>query len=480
MTTTITITSERTGNGLSLLANKVASRTFDISSGMVYASIRDQIVRAQLLIRDLRRCDPSAQRILIVGAGVAGISAAMYAESLGMQAVVVESNPIPLHLQNNVRKRMLGPFMYEWPSIVSNSQSYPPTQNKLGEVIDFTPTWNSTTPISAHDLANDIVVWCASLSVVRPYRMFHYGCAAADTKQYVREFVGAHSQLGAAGAKVKSPPIRLPDNTDFEPDYVVLAVGMGVERTHLIEGTESDPTSVRGVPFWQDDDLRNTPNMDWQVGVFGGGDGALQDVLRLITKFDHPLQLIEELNSGKDRITTQLNGIMGQLEALEQQSRLYATWSSGSIYDLIDLECERICATLASDAKVVQKVLAQIRDGEGTTTLVHRGTHFGKAYLLNRFCVHLLEKCLPPARIAGKVEYLRITNTQADRASTEPSGLHVVVLENGGIMRLDKIVVRFGPSQSELQERQLVKLHPETQADRTSMAAIPLPFTVAG
>lgn len=474
-----TITPDRTGNGLSLLANKCAARTFDISSGMVYVSMRDQIVRAQLLIRDLRKCDPSAQRILIVGAGIAGISAAACAESLGMRAVVVESKPIPLHLQNNVRTRMVGPFMYEWPSILSNSQSYPPTLNNLGEVIDFTPTWNSTTPISAHDLAKDIEVWCASLSVGRPNRMFHFDCAAADTKQYVREFVAAHSRLDPAGAKAKSPPIKLPDNTDFEPDYVALAVGTGTERIHLIEGTENDPTSVRGIPFWQDDDLRNTRNMDWQVCVFGGGDGALQDVLRLVTKFDHPLQLIEELNSGKDKITKQLSGVMRQLEALEQQSRLYATWSSGSIYDLIDYECGRICATLASDPKVVKKVLAQVRDGEGTTTIVHRGIHFGKAYLLNRFCVHLIEKCFPSVRMAGKVGYLRIQNSQADRAGTESSGLHVVELDNGVILRLDKVVVRFGPSQSELQERQLVKLHPGTQADRTSMASIPLPFTVA-
>lgn len=476
---TTTITSSRTGNGLSLLANKCAARTFDISSGMVYASMRDQIVRAQLLIRDLRKCDPSARRILIVGAGIAGISAAACAESLGIEARVVESNSIPIHLQNNVRKRMVGPFMYEWPSILSNSQSYPPTQNKLGEVIDFTPTWNSTMPISAHDLANDIVSWCTSLSTPLPYRMFHYGCVAAETKQYVRDFVAAHSLLRAAGANVKSPLITLSDKTNFEPDYVILAVGMGTERTHLIEGTENDPASVRGVPFWQDDDLRNTPNMDWQVGVFGGGDGALQDVLRLITNFDHPLQFIDALNSGKDNITKQLNKIMGQLEALEQQSRLYATWSSGSIYDLIDLECERICKTISSDNKVVQKVLAQIRNGEGTTTLVHRGTHFGKAYLLNRFCLHLIEKCLPPIRITGKVGYLRIQNAQADRARTELSGVHVVELDNGKIIRLDKVVVRFGPKQSELQERQLVKLHPETQADRTSMASIPLPFTVA-
>lgn len=476
---TVSLTSNRTGNGLSLLANKCAARTFDISSGMVYASMRDQIVRAQLLIRDLNKCDPSARKILIVGAGVAGISAATCAESLGLQAIVVESKPGPLHLQENVHKRMVGPFMYEWPSVLSKSQSYPPALNCLGAAIESTPTWSSKAPMSAHDFANEMLTWCASVSSGLSYRMFHYDCVADDTKQYVREFAAAHSKLGEAGAKIKSPPIKLPDNTTFEPDYVVLAVGMGTECVHLIAGTENDPTSVKGVPFWQDDDLRNSPNMDWHVGVFGGGDGALQDILRLITKFDHPLQLIQELNSGADNIAEQLNGVMPELEALEQQSRLYATWSSGSIYDLIDVECERICSLLARESKVKQKVLDQLRDGVGTATLVHRGGNFGKAYLLNRFCVHLIEKCLPPTGMLGKVAYTRIPNTQADRANTNRLGMHEVELSNGSILRLHKVVVRFGSSQTELQERQLVKLHRETEADRISMAAIPLPFTVA-
>ena len=474
-----TPSSERTGNGLALLANKCASRTFDISSGMVYASMRDQIVRAQLLIRDLKRCDPSCDRVLIVGAGVAGIVAAVCARSLGLETLVVESNSTAFQLQTGVHRRMVGPFMYEWPSILSTAQSYPPVANLLGQAIDVTPTWDAAHPISAHDFAERLFAWYISLSLIHPPLQVIYNCDRKKIRDYVQEFVNVHSRLTSAGSKSNSPATPFPENPSFKPDYVILAVGTGTERVHLIDGTEDDAKSVKGEPFWKDDDLRNEPKMEWNVGVFGGGDGALQDVLRLITKFDHPLLFIEQLKKGKGNIAKQINDLMPALETLEQQSRLYATWSAGSIYDLIDAECERICTTLAARPGVIVKVCEQIREGDGTVRLVHRGDHFGKAYLLNRFCLHLIEKCLPPGRLPGKITYQRLQNMSASTAFTDSAGVHIVELSNGEMLRLDKVVVRFGPSQDELRQRQLVKLHPDTQADRTSMASIPLPFTVA-
>jgi len=474
-----TPTSTRTGNGLALLANKCASRTFDISSGMVYASMRDQIVRAQLLIRDLKRCDPSCERILIVGAGVAGIVAAVTARSLGVETLVVESNSGPLDLQTNVHSRMVGPFMYEWPSVLSNDQSFPSTVGVLGNVLDLTPTWTATAPISAHDFVQQFVTWYSRIPLLHANHQVIYNCDKVTVKNYVQEFVRAHSQLTSAGARSRSPTTPFTENSIFQPDYVILAVGMGTERVHLIDGTEGNTKGVKGEPFWKDDDLRTRPKMDWDVGVFGGGDGALQDALRLITKFDHPLLFIEQLRDGEDNIARQLNSVTPELEALEQQSRLYATWSSGPVYDLIDTECERICTELAAQHEVVSKVRAQIRDGDGSVKLVHLGAYFGKAYLLNRFCLHLIEQCLPGKRTPGKVAYKRLKNSRALKASTNASGVHIVKLLSGAKLKLNKIVVRFGPSQAELSDRQLVKLHPDTQADRTSMASIPLPFTVS-
>ena len=107
-------------DSLSLLSLKVASNVFDLSSGLHHISIRDQMVRAQLAVRDLKRGDPELDSLLIVGAGVAGIAAALEAEARGVRSVVVvEAAAQPFSLLRGVTERYIGPFMYEWPSSFS-------------------------------------------------------------------------------------------------------------------------------------------------------------------------------------------------------------------------------------------------------------------------------------------------------------------------------------------------------------------------
>ena len=469
----------RIGNGLSLFANKCAANTFDISSGMVYASMRDQIVRAQLLITDLHRSDKGCKRILIVGAGIAGVTAAACAAQLGLEVVVIEAESQPFALQRGVKNRMVGPFMYEWPSLMSESQHYPPTNASLANGLTGTPKWSASQPISADNLVHQLMPWYHGLVKLSSKPRFFYGQPSAATRQYVKNFVNACSKLVVAGARKIAPAIALPDNTQFSPDYVILAVGMGTERVHLIDGTENDVDCVRGVAFWGNDDFRKYRNMDWEVGVFGGGDGALQDVLRLITRFDHPLQFINALRAKPGAVGKNIDAILPELDTVEQQSRLLHTWSA-EIYELIDIKCQGIAGRLATDLAVISKVLTLLRPGSGTVFHVHRGQHFTKAYLLNRFCVHLIEICLAHRSPAGFVGYKRIKDTSTELGASSPStGKPVVHLSNGDTLVLDRVAVRFGPNKEELEKRQIIKLSAETKADRTSLASIPLPYLVA-
>lgn len=468
----------RTGNGLSLLANKCAANTFDISSGMVYASMRDQIVRAQLLITDLHSSDNGC-KILIVGAGIAGVTAAACAAQLGLEVVVLESESQPFALQRGVKQRMVGPFMYEWPSLMAKFQDYPPANASLAKGLPDTPKWTASDPISADDLVNQLMPWYDRLEKLSPQLRFNYGQSAATTKQYVEKFVNACAEIVDPGARRIAPPLALPDSTEFTPDYIILAVGMGTERVHLIDGTENDVDCIKGVAFWGNDDFRKTPDMNWRVGVFGGGDGALQDVLRLLTRFDHPLLFITALRKKPGAIGAKLDAILPELDTVEQQSRLLHTWSA-DIYELIDLKCEGIAGRLAKDPAVISRVLTLLRPGCGTVFHVHRGQHFTKAYLLNRFCVHLIERCLAHSSPVGFVGYKRIKDSTAEfGASSLPAGGSIVNLSNGDFIKLDRVSVRFGPNKDELEKRHIIKLSAEARADRTSLAGIPLPYLVA-
>ncbi len=478
----------RTGNGLALLANKCAARTFDISSGMVYASIRDQIVRAQLLIRDLKASDSQCKRLLIVGAGVAGVSAATYASLLDIECVVLETELSPFHLQSTVNTRFISPFMYEWPSVVSAFHNYPEIEAGLCHALDSTPSWKADAPISASALARQLQEWLLHHNSVGSVPRYVFGMNADAARAYVKQFVTQVSKLHLASATTEASPLSLPNSytgldgnkvvtngASFLPDYIILAVGMGRERVFLIDDT---PDGIRGLPFWRDDDLRDSHSMNIPIGVFGGGDGALQDVLRLTTVHDHPLDFINALEQGGDSIREEINTIRSQLESLEQQSRLLACWSSGAVYDLIDSRCEALCNGLVKMPKVSEKVLLQIRSGKGAVHHVFKENRFGKAYLLNRFCVHLIYACLQQGSQAGKVAYTRLANTEV-KSAIEIDGRFDVSLSNGQTLKIERVVVRYGASQEDLKKRQLVTLSEATMTDRMSMAAIPLPYVVA-
>jgi hypothetical protein len=271
---------------------------------------------------------------------------------------------------------------------------------------------------------------------------------------------------------------------DFFPDYILLAVGMGQERVHLVDGGE---LGMRGLPFWHDDDLRSStvPIQDFQVAVFGAGDGAIQDVLRTVTKHDHPLSLIQALESGSNSIRSQLDAVKPKLASLEQQSRLYATWSAGPVYDLIDQQCESLCVQLATDPTVRLKLQSELRPGAGAVHHVYRERHLTRAYLLNRFCIHLIHACRDASLTApGHMRYVRHVQTKVMSAypavtPAMPGEGGVIVLSDGQTLNVDRLVVRFGPDREWLGTHQLVRLTEQAQADRVSMSAIPLPYVVS-
>ena len=482
--------SERIGNGLAALANKCAARTFDISSGMVYASMRDQIARAQLLVRDMKEVDPLCARLLIVGAGLAGASAAVHAQALGMEVVVLESQGDAFGLQANVSSRIVGPFMYEWPGLEVQSQSYPVVRPTLGAPHASTASWLSPSPLKASDLAVELRAWLNGEMAKRNPPKFYFNVKASETRKYVNDFVAAAASNGA----FVPPPLTLPPAVSganksvsirrrktFLPDYVILAVGMGEERVHLVDG---DPAGMRGLPFWCDDDLRSGGIADMNVAVFGAGDGALQDVLRALTKHDHPLDLIEALEGGSDHIKSMIDQVKPQLASLEHQSRLFATWSKGSVYELVDRECERICHKLASDPIVKAGVLSELRPGSGIVYHVYRERYLTRAYLLNRFCVHLIHACVPPS---GRLQHMRYVRQKDTSVASASPVADPVVAGAGGLIKLSRtstievqrLVVRFGPDKDWLATNKMVALSAELQTDRISMSAIPLPYVVS-
>lgn len=281
------------------------------------------MVRAQLAVRDLKKAHSELHSLLIVGAGVAGIAAALEASKQGVKhVVVVEAQTEPFILLKNASARYVGPYMYEWPSSFSRNQSYPKHGNTpWGNISMDQLQWSARNPIASKLLAKRLkenllskMKGIAASGSIAPTI-----CTKVDpwrVKNFVREFAKREAARAISRLQGRVPPQALsfgywnelvwPLGTQAKatliPQYVLLAVGMGKENTLLVvddaNGKPYTGENHTGPDFWGNDNLLNIKTVNQRISVFGGGDGALQDVLRTLTRCNHPLQFIAYLEEG--------------------------------------------------------------------------------------------------------------------------------------------------------------------------------------
>ncbi|QJW85264.1 FAD-dependent oxidoreductase [Ramlibacter terrae] len=102
----------------SIALHRVAGSQFRYElSGLRTGSIRDQILRAQQLVVALRKAGKISEssRLLVLGGGAAGVSAALTACKQGVHTVIVERRPTPFHTQLNATSRIADPVEFDWP-----------------------------------------------------------------------------------------------------------------------------------------------------------------------------------------------------------------------------------------------------------------------------------------------------------------------------------------------------------------------------
>ncbi|KQW87184.1 hypothetical protein ASC94_27640 [Massilia sp. Root418] len=508
---------------LSLLALKVAPNVFDLSSGQQHVSIRDQIIRAQMLVRDLCEADPRHLQILVVGAGIAGVTAALEASAQGQTVVVADTEKEAFSLQRGAPQRFVGPFMYEWPSSFFDDQSYPPRNSSdWGPASPITPAWSSKKPLSGTALAAQLVSWLdgvkgnpALVSALYPLwkaPQWWMEATAASVAAAVKRFAaqtGAATQRridGVGGGHVEPCEIHLRragsiDTRHFMPDYILLGAGLGEENVALPQLLIAAPGSkpVEGPRFWGADNLLDAGTPDRNIGIFGGGDGALQDALRALTGLGHPLEMIWKMEKDAE-VSRLLLKARERLLAMEQQSRLIATWTAGQgAYAGLDRACRALAVSLCRKPAMRRALLACLRKGSGVVSQFVRESHFGKTYLLNRFLMHLLIACRARAGRAewrGRMDYECHFGAEAAHSLAPLSGYRfrtdlkplAALYENatcgadipsaGRSYDFHEVAVRFGITRGTTPGSQMVTLSGKGLTTRTSLARIPVPFVL--
>ena len=288
-------------DSLSLLTLKCAPNIFDVSSRMGNVSIRDQIVRSTQLVRDLKNADPKCDEILIVGAGFAGVAAALQAAESSVKAYVLDINSAPFSQQAKCHSRYVGPFMYEWPASYCGDQHYPPrgwpSDQKGWDKASLQLGWISSMPMEASQLASDckewlsnkISGWSSGPHLHLPKPTFLTDVSAEKISEYVYQFKEGRAQSKSI-VGVDWPLLGVEVDCKVEPKYIIFAAGMGDEYVKI-------PPSVAGKPFWCEDSLRAPTSANSEIGVFGGGDGALQDFLRATTESPRVLRRLLNLRN---------------------------------------------------------------------------------------------------------------------------------------------------------------------------------------
>ncbi|WP_282295738.1 FAD-dependent oxidoreductase [Stenotrophomonas sp. PS02289] len=499
-------------NSLALLALKCAPNVFDLSSDMSHASIRDQIVRARLLARDLVGLPQPPKSVLVVGAGFAGISAALACAKAGIRVSVVDVNPRPFQLQTGVSDRWVGPFLYEWPSHRAHDQTYPPlaTPSWIDDSI-LSEIWTQFAPgpdpIQADILAGHArdVLKNYLTSSPKPAGVLNiYVNPTISTEASFRSAV--HSFVGEFAAD-RQRTLTLPRCRDWpeanavapsiDVNAVILGGGLGAERIALdpLPHPSASEPLVAGTPFWQNDGWLSAPASD-RVGIFGAGDGALQDVLRALTGHRHPLETLRDI-----RMDPHVDQALGEAElellGIEQEGRLSATWTQvnqdskaqyhrGLVDDRTDRRCASVAQGLARNPGVRDAVQQVLQSGTGEVYHIFREVRFTKAYMLNRFVLHLIEACQDVyGPFPGKVRYVRSSGVRAMLGRNHGSGhrpaqFEVHVLDETGAtlkdLWLDRVAVRFGPDPKGMPGHQMLGLSNAEIAERTSLGQVPYPF----
>jgi hypothetical protein len=496
---------DREMDSLSLLAHKVAPNVFDLSSGQSNVSIRDQMVRAQQLMTDLKSIGDEKRSVLIVGMGVAGMTAALTAVQEKFEQVwAVDTKSMPFSLFRGVTSRFVGPYMYEWPSSFHVDQSYPGCSDTPWQKFGRPAlAWRLPHPIAANQLGKRLRThvrrWHSDTDTM-PHGSLHRFMVKVDAdliKEFVKAFARNETLRAEQLARREAQAPRLPLTALGEharpwprnaaapvggitPDYVILAAGMGVENLS-VSTVPTQPTPS----FWSNDGLKAPGVAGQHIVILGGGDGAIQDALRAVTDYDHPVAFVQAMEQ-KTGFKAALDRELPALLSADRQLRQHSSWSRNAAgFAMASEACRQAARRLANDPAVVQAVRDGMRTGTGCVIHLVKGPCLDKAYLLNRFIGYLLHACAPRPGSSKMTYDLRFNKSVVSGVKTGSSGSHprlTLTLHDSATKKsqtlenVDQLVVRFGIDPNSIPGPTLLQLDDDYPRYRTTLTRVELPF----
>jgi tetratricopeptide (TPR) repeat protein len=372
-------------------------------------------------------------RVLVIGAGAAGLTAAAAAGRLGARVQVFEQDDEVMPLLRGNHTRWLHPHIYDWPQPGSEDP-----QAGL-PLLD----WHA-------NMAGEVV------------RQLERQWTEMLRESNIRFQGGIRDLLRISGRgiehdftwneKLESSPYDFRFNKGSF-DLVIVAVGFGRER--VMQEVESSS-------YWADDDLHQRsrePTRLRRYLVSGTGDGGLVDLLRIrLRDFRHD-HLVKEFLSAE-----QLEPLRQQLCAIEEDADGLPL---GELYERYEnLRAPSVDAALNARRRLDTSVVLNGREPYPLSP---------RACVLNRFLVSRLLR-MGVSYKAGRVKVSNISQktfkVSFDSKESEEE--------------FDRLIIRHGPEgaltplHSWLNEQDLVKMRERNQLDQTRVPLWPPDFLSVG
>lgn len=455
-----------------ILAQHLCGNRIYNLGGLRTGSIRDQLLRANLIANclidehQISRVNP----LLIIGAGAAGMCAAMTAAYLGVQVTVIEEKPDPFCTFRNSSWRRVSPFEYDWPHEISNTANRFPTANGW-----FPLTF--TGPDTADNLA---AIWHFEW---QDWLNNFDGQNGKGTIKIVND--DAWKFIKSLNYDQKTPKLTVhgPWNSNLSSDEefgaIILAAGFLSERTSS-EDVPDPWHGYRGPRFWDEDD--NIPNDSSnfnfrEVVISGSGDGAMQDFQRVLTgsfgqelffKFEDRLKAVRRLSRNRYKsiygeLTAKIfdaNYVGLRMHACQRTSKSPQTgmWDWHYKFESATFEFLKNLQLSTSERNYIARNLfrSEFINGRSGLIWIFKDSVPSYCYALNRFLSMLLQGLAPPnvkLQVKPNSEILEIKPppTPQHQCGNPDNCIgipHDVILKDGNTTRningVDLIIVRHG------------------------------------
>jgi Pyridine nucleotide-disulphide oxidoreductase len=356
-----------------LQAYTVTEGVYTIAGWFHPSTIRDQVLRACLLVDRIVPTIEAKDSIVIVGGGVAGVAAACRASEHKLHVKLLEREMRFIGRQLGCQTRFLDPCQYDWPS--AYHRGFPQTLSL------------PLLPGPANELSNR---WEYLFTLAR-----REGFVEAVKESEVIDVVTDRRPMVV---RVRN---KDGETKTHEATRIIICIGFGDEICSI------PGSSFGGFGFWENDPFPapdiGTGKPQPDVLVSGGGDGALQDFIRIVSGMKSAKDVYESLGGINDRHELQIYSVDDQSQRAYAWSRRDTQAAPTNLDSDVLRQIHERFASVVDDLfrDRYGQLQSWFRDrlglrvaGLGRVRLVFDAQHFTRSYALNRFLVLLLAHAL--------------------------------------------------------------------------------------